>query len=119
MHVVAIKKIRGGEGQFCLQSKGKHGEVPQWRKRKNSALTFEEEKTARSALDMGARPGVVHVALTNKELGRLKEAGDELERARMDGGGLNQRCELLLYTPHMYMHTYLTSCCIQMYPTCI
>ena len=54
------------------------------RKRKNSALTFEEEKTARSALDMGARPGVVHVALTNKELGRLKEAG-ELERAHIDG----------------------------------
>ena len=85
MHVVAIKKIRGGEGQFCLQSKGKHGEVPQLRKRKNSALTFEEEKTARSALDMGARPGVVHVALTNKELGRLKEAGEDLERAHIDG----------------------------------
>ena len=55
MHVVAIKKIRGGEGQFCLQSKGKHGEVPQLRKRKYSALTFEEESGEDRTL--GARHG--------------------------------------------------------------
>ena len=37
---------------------------------------------ARLALDMGGKPGGLHLALTNKELERIKEAGGVWRRQR-------------------------------------
>ena len=73
---------------FRLYEKGQHGESPNLKRRKNSVFTFDEEEQARLALNMGGRPGKLHVALTLKELERLKEAGEDVEKAKEDEGGL-------------------------------
>ena len=113
--VVMKTQLEGAE--FKFYKRGIHGQESNVKKRKNSALTFDEEADARLALDMGGRPGKLYCALTLKELGRVKEAGESVEEAKDDNGGMKGVMQALPW------HEYTSNTCImyvsEMYQDCI
>lgn len=72
----------------CVSIKlGEHSTTDNLYKRKNSALTWEEERTLRDAVEIGGRAGQVKAVLLNKEVSRLKGAGEKvLDHKRPEGG---------------------------------
>ena len=87
--VVRIVQKKGSG--FHLFIKGEHSSEVFTKKRKNSSLTLEESELVRTSVDMGNSPAEQLVALTKKELRRLKEEGEDVEEARLEEGGLAGR----------------------------
>ena len=82
-----LKIAQVGGGDFFLYTKGGHASAPSFGKRKNSTLGWVADDQLRSAIDQGAQPGGVHVSMTNSELERLKELGqDPLQHKKKKGG---------------------------------
>ena len=95
-HVGCGRKLkihkRGGE-VFCISLKGTHSSEVNQYKRKNSIMTVEEEAAAKMSLDQGGRPGAMLVSMTKKEVKRIQEAGEDLDAAQHDQGGLDSKHE--------------------------
>ena len=87
-----LKVHKQGE-LFCISLKGTHTSEVNHYKRKNSIMTVEEEAAAKMSLDQGGRPGAMLVSMTKKEVKRIQEAGEDLDAAQHDQGGLNSKHE--------------------------
>ena len=80
-------------GIFVLQEKGDHGFDLSPFKRKNSVLTWDEEKSMTFAMSTGGKPGALHTVFTTDAAQVLEEAGeDPLLHKRPEGGLAGELC---------------------------
>ena len=82
----AVKKM--GAAVFSIFEQGQHTVEPTLKRRANSILNWDEEKTLRLGVEMGNTPGQVHVSLSKEESQRLKAAGEDILKHKRKGGGL-------------------------------
>ena len=81
-------------GIFVLQEKGDHGFDLSPFKRKNSVLTWDEEKSMTFAMSTGGKPGALHTVFTTDAAQVLEDAGeDPLLHKRPEGGLAGELCQ--------------------------
>ena len=91
MHLNCPKLVRAAkcDNEFILQEKGEHAEELNQYKRKNSALTLEQERILKVAADSGGKPAGVLVSLSKTKMKEMRAAGlNPLDKKhkREDGG---------------------------------
>jgi hypothetical protein len=86
---------------FVLMCKGVHSTEMKLKRRANSTLDAADEDALRFSLDSGGKPAGVLVALTKKEMAKLKAEGKRPEDHKEDEGGLTgEHCSFPQSTIH-------------------
>lgn len=102
-------RVVGSPGNFTYQQKGEHNGELSSKPRKNSVLTFEQERLSQFAMDGGTRPAGLVIGLTKRRIKEIKEGPasggkqETLETAKDPKGGLKG----VLRISHVF-HLYLT-----------
>ena len=122
MHVECCRLVRAAQicpGMFELQMKGEHSETLNSKRRKNSALTFDQEREARQLVNAGSKPGAMRAVMTKDECLKLEAAGEDvLEHKRPEGGLEGERPAVSrvrvssnTHVSYMYRNMYHHSSC--------
>ena len=73
---------------FHLSYKGEHAVVKTFGARKNSSLSWAQEKDLKMAIDQGSKPGEVLVSWLKGAVAQLEAKGQDPLDHKMDAGGL-------------------------------
>ena len=87
------------DGVFRLQQQGEHGTEIEHLKRKNSALTYDQEAAVAQAVECGVRPAAILASFTSSRVSELQEAGEDVMDHKNDQGGLEGEQHVAI---HMY-----------------
>ena len=112
---------------YMIQGRGKHGEIPNGKKRANSTLSVEQDKLLRFALNQGGKPAGIRVAMTKEKMQELEGAGADPFLFKEDMGGLigallSMMASIHSPKPPRYVSRMYPACIphvSHMYPTCI
>ena len=112
---------------YMIQGRGKHGEIPNGKKRANSTLSVEQEKLLRFALNQGGKPAGIRVAMTKEKMQELEGAGADpfLHKDAMGGligALLSMMASIHSPKPPRYVSRMYPACIpnvSHMYPACI
>ena len=129
--VIVVRNLLQIAGAFATASQRPSRTRTAKNPRRSGSSEADEEPPAKAAKrakgDKGDKkskaPPVKDVAAVAVPLSTVvpsmshREAGEDLERAHIDGGGLKGVSSYC--THHICICIRITSCCIQMYPTCI
>jgi hypothetical protein len=120
-----VLKAHKEESSFQLAQRGQHSEQIKQYKRKNAALTQDQEEKLRFSVDTATRPGEFVVALTKQKLDKTALSKEDVVKSKTGGlegekpqntVDLDKRC-CILHVSCMYPACILHVSC--MYLACI